>query len=298
MSKYGIALLLAWVLAPWLGGAQAEQTNTPLQAGADQGLLWRIEKPGVAPSHLLGTLHSEDPRIVALPEPVSHALHSADRVTLEVILDPNSLAAMSGVMQIVEGPELPALLGEALYRKTVQAMATQGVPEQSLRTLKPWAVAMTLMVPKTNTGLFLDRVLYLEALAKGKPIAGLETVAEQIEVFDGLSRDDQVALVAESLRSFPKLDTLYAELRAAYVRRDLRAIAALNDTAMREGDPGLAQRFSARAITDRNARMVERMQPGLQQGNTFFAVGALHLPGETGILQALRRQGYTVTAVY
>ncbi|MBI5040368.1 MAG: TraB/GumN family protein [Gammaproteobacteria bacterium] len=289
---------LALLLAPWLGIAYAEQVPAPAQTHVDQGLLWRIEKPGVAPSHLLGTMHSEDPQIVALPEPVSKALRDADRVTLEVILDPHSLAAMSATTQITQGPELPALLGEDLYRKTVPAMAAQGVPEQSLRTLKPWAVAMTLMVPKTNTGLFLDRVLYLEALAKGKPIAGLETAAEQMEVFNGLSLEDQVALVADSLRSFPALDKMYAELNAAYARRDLVAITDINNAAMREGDPGLAQRFSARAITDRNKRMVERMQPGLQQGNTFFAVGALHLPGQDGILESLRRKGYRVTAVY
>ncbi|MFN2308625.1 MAG: TraB/GumN family protein [Gammaproteobacteria bacterium] len=288
-------LLAAWVQATQgagPGAAAVEHGATP------QGLLWRIEKPGLPPSHLFGTMHSEHPAIVTLPRPVQETLASSARVTLEMLMDPDTIAALSASMLITEGPALPERIDPALYRQTVQAMAAQGVPEQTLRTFKPWAAAMTLMVPRNNTGLFLDRVLYLETLAKGLPVAGLETAAEQMQVFEGLSAEDQVELLRESLRQYPRLDELYAEMRAVYLRRDLDGLRELSQASLRAGDAGLAKRFNVRVILDRNRRMVERMQPGLQSGNTFFAVGALHLPGPEGILELLRQQGYRVSALY
>lgn len=296
MVKRWVMVMIALLLVPWMKAGLAAPVLAPAQA--DQGLLWKLEKTGVKPSYLLGTLHSEDAAIVELPESGMAALQDADRVGLEIVMDTQNMAALSGAMEIAAGPELPELLGQELYRQLVPAMRNQGVPEHVLRRLKPWAVAMTLMMPKSNTGLALDRVLYLEALAKGKPVQGLETVAEQVEVFEGLDQSDQLLLIREALKAYPQLEQNYAKLRAAYLKHDLQALAALNDAALQDGDPAFAQRINQRLISDRNQRMVERMQDGLTQGNTFFAVGALHLPGEQGILQLLRKQGYKVTAVY
>lgn len=295
--KWG--MLLALLLAPWMQAGALEPIALPsVPVAAQQGLLWRIDKPGVASSHVFGTMHSEHPDIVTLPETVYEVLANASAVTLEMVLDPQSLAQLTDGMLITEGPQLPELIGADLYRRSVAALATHGVPEHALRVMQPWAAAMTLMVPKSNTGLFLDRVLYLEALAKGKPIDGLETAAEQMAVFSGMGTAEQVQLLEQALKQFPKLDETYAQLRAAYVRRDLQALMDLSEVSLREGDPELARQFHERVVVERNRRMVERMQPGLKRGNTFFAVGALHLPGEEGILAALRRQGYRVSVVY
>ncbi len=296
MVKRWMTLIVALLLTSWLGGVYAESAAVPIKAG--QGLLWKIEKAGVKPSYLLGTMHSEDPTIVAIPEPVMSALEAASLVSLEMVMDPKSMDSLSNAMQITSEPELPEVIGKDLYRQLVQAMSEQGVPEHVLRGMKPWAVSITLMVPKSNTGLFLDRVLYLEAIAKGKPVEGLETAAEQVAVFEGLDQADQVQLVKEALKAYPTLEQMYAELRDAYLKHDLQALVALNDAMLKDSDPAFVQRINTRLIIDRNLRMVERMQAGLTSGNTFFAVGALHLPGDQGILQQLRKQGYQVTAAY
>ena len=56
--------------------------------------------------------------------------------------------------------------------------------------------------------------------------------------------------------------------------------------------------FDQRLLYDRNTRMLERMQPQLKAGNSFVAVGALHLYGDKGLLAQLAREGYKVTRVY
>lgn len=299
MGGRRIWLVLALLLVPWMQAAGLEPVALPsAPVAAQQGLLWRIDKPGIASSHVFGTMHSEHPDIATPPETVHEALAASSAVTLEMIMDPRSLAQLSAGMLITEGPQLPELIGADLYRRTVAVMDSHGVPEHALRVMRPWAVAMSLLVPKSNTGFFLDRVLYLEALAKGKPVSGLETAAEQMEVFAGMSADDQVKLLEEALRQYPKLDETHERMRAAYVRRDLQALVELGEEQMAEGDPGLAAYFNERVIVERNHRMVERMQADLKRGNAFIAVGALHLPGAEGILELLRRQGYRVSAVY
>ena len=91
---------------------------------------------------------------------------------------------------------------------------------------------------------------------------------------------------------------MHAELLAAYKQRDLGGLMTLNETSMKTGDQRLAEEFQQNLIVDRNHRMVERMREYLQQGSAFVAVGALHLPGEEGLLNLLEQQGYTVRRVY
>jgi uncharacterized protein YbaP (TraB family) len=50
--------------------------------------------------------------------------------------------------------------------------------------------------------------------------------------------------------------------------------------------------FVSQGIVARNKRMVESLLPSLSEGPVFVAVGALHLPGEHGIIQLLRDSGF------
>jgi len=116
-------------------------------------------------------------------------------------------------------------------------------------------------------------------------------------VFDGLSLDDQVALLRDAVEQFDGLDADLADLLAAYKRQDLAAMQSINESALASGDPRLAGEFQRRLIVDRNQRMAERVEPYLRQGGAFIAVGALHLAGEQGLVRLLERQGYTVRVV-
>ena len=152
-------------------------------------------------------------------------------------------------------------------------------------------------MPAPVTGVVLDVVLFQRAQQAGKRLYGLETIAEQLEVFEGLSLDDQVALLKDAVEQFSGIDAMNAELLAAYRRQDLATMLAINETAMASGDQRLAREFQRRLIVNRNHRMAERMEPYLKQGKAFVAVGALHLPGEQGLIRLLEQRGYSVRAV-
>jgi len=264
----------------------------------DRGLLWKIQASGTAPSYLFGTMHSEDPEVVRLPGAVQQAFDRSRGLTLEVVLDPQSLLAMTSGFMLGDGSTLESHLGAPLYKRVVSAMAVYGMPEMVVSTMKPWAAAVTLMTPPTETGMVLDLQLYQRAVAAGKPVDGLETPLEQLSVFDELSESDQVALLTDTLDNLPDIQRQLDRLKEAYLARDLARLAAISDDSMGDSDPQLVARFTDKLITRRNHRMAERIQSRLRSGGQFIAVGALHLPGRDGLLRLLSQQGYTLTRVY
>lgn len=271
-----------------------------VQAGDrfDKGLLWKIEPAGAAPSFLFGTMHSDDPRVVQLPAPVQQAFDQAGSVTLEVELDAQSLISLATALMLVDGSTLESLIGRDLYKRTVQVMSAQGIPDALVANMKPWAVAITLMTPPNKSGVVLDQVLYQQAISSGKKVSGLETVAEQMALFDELPLEVQIALLRDTLDNLPDIARMLEDLQAAYLARDLRQLVKINEASLQDSNPQLAEDFNQKVIIDRNHRMAKRMKSRLHEGNHFIAVGALHLPGQEGLLTLLSGQGYRVTRVY
>jgi uncharacterized protein YbaP (TraB family) len=263
-----------------------------------QGLLWEIGRAGQPASYLFGTIHSEDPAVLALPAPVQRAFDQADSVVLEVRLDLDAMLFSSQVMLLGEGRRLSEITGKALFEQTSRAIQTRGIPEIVLDRMKPWAAAVTLSMPVAATGEVLDMLLYKQALQAGKQVFGLESIREQLAVFDGMPEQEQLILLRDAVESFPEIDAMHRELLDAWRQRDLAMLMAINTAAMQTGDQKLAAEFQDRLIVRRNQLMAERMQPYLQEGNVFVAVGALHLPGEAGLLNLLEQRGYTVRALY
>jgi hypothetical protein len=264
----------------------------------DHGLLWEISKPGMANSYLFGTVHSEDPEVLQLAPPVQQAFDRSGSVILEIMMDMDAMIYSSTAMLMTDGRTLSGLIGKPLYKRTAQAIQTRGIPELVLEHMKPWAAATTLSVPPPETGMMLDLVLFQKAQEAGKQLHGLETIQEQLGVFDSMSESDQIRLLRDAVDNLDKVDRMNAEVLVLYKRRDLAGMLALNERYMSEGDPAVSRDLEQRLIVDRNRKMAERMQPYLEAGNAFVAVGALHLPGDEGLLGLLDRRGYTLRQVY
>jgi uncharacterized protein YbaP (TraB family) len=116
-------------------------------------------------------------------------------------------------------------------------------------------------------------------------------------VFDSLPLPDQVVLLQDTVNTQAELEKEFEALHKAYLARDLGAITAIGEK-IKPSDERLYTEVMDRLLAKRNLRMIERMAPILKLGGTFIAVGAAHLPGETGLLYRLEKAGYRVTAVY
>jgi uncharacterized protein YbaP (TraB family) len=165
-------------------------------------------------------------------------------------------------------------------------------------------VAAALSVPRCEqarqtAGLpTLDMVVGSTATALGIPVEGLEKIEEQLGVFTSLPLDTQAKYLIAVARSGFHMTDYFETLIQLYERRQITALLPLSkyiDPAA--NDVEVMQFFERDLISKRNRLMHERAIKLIDGGNAFIAVGALHLPGNDGLVELLRRSGYQVTGV-
>jgi uncharacterized protein YbaP (TraB family) len=153
---------------------------------------------------------------------------------------------------------------------------------------------MVLSKPKGHGGYALDEQLYHWAKYQYKNLCALETLQEQLAIFDELSNKDQKSLLVDALDNLPLLHDMYEQLIKTYLTGNLDEIYH-QSMELQASDHDLSQRLRDALIDQRNIRMFNRLLPILNKGRSFIAVGALHLPGKKGLLNLLRKQGYVVS---
>ncbi len=260
---------------------------SPLSAA--ESLLWQINKGSLKPSYIFGTMHSEDQRVLNLIPLIYERFKTADNVAFEVLMDMPTMKKSANAMFILGNKTLDQLVDAELFAKIVKALKPYKIPSNMVKYFKPWAVMIILNMPPSKTGEFLDLQLYKQAQQLKLPTHGLETVDEQLAVFETMSIKDQVFLLKESLKKSPDILEKMLEL---YLQGDLNALLKLTNS------EGIIKDLYKRLIDDRNLKMLKRMEKLLQKGNAFIAIGALHLPGEKGVLQLLKQRAYIVKAIY
>lgn len=276
-----------------------------------EGLLWRVQKPGVAPSHLFGTIHITDKRITDLPAPVRAALKQADKVAVESVeaLDKEKMArqlqAYQGLMYFQDGRPLSQHVSEERRAALVEAFRPLGADIDAFGPAKPWVVATALAVPACETArqqelAVVDQRIAEEAADAGIPVVSLETIEEQFSAFNAIPLPLQAEYLVASARLYLRLEDLFATMTQLYLDRRIAMIEALSKVlGDRTGvsEEGYAA-FNDHLVDRRNQVMAARSAPLIDEGSAFIAVGALHLIGDKGLVALLRDAGYTVTRIY
>ena len=264
---------------------------------------WRIERDGAEPSFILGTMHVTDPEVTALPPEVSRAFDGAQALAVELTMDPATQIVLQGAAMTADVDWMERRLDDRQRSLLADAAGQYQIPVANLRALEPWAVTAMFSFPRAElqrqmSGLQpLDMQLMDKAEAAGKRLIALERVEEQLEAFTGYSDQEQIDMLTATLEGVGRIDGEFARMKGAYLAGDLADLSAMADESFAELDPGLSGRIQQRLIADRNRHMAERLEPLLNQGRLFVAVGALHLPGEGGVLNLLAQRGYRITAV-
>jgi uncharacterized protein YbaP (TraB family) len=278
------------------------ENNTHFSRQDGKLLLWRIEHPdpnsGIRSSYILGTIHLDDSRVMDIPASIMRRLHAAKTLMLELEINEINSAETLRKMLFTDGRDLPHVVGGKQYSRISSALADAGVrlPDNVLSLLKPWAAMLMLIRPSNESGTFLDKKLAMLASRSNIQVLGLETINEQLSVFDQIPLDDQVELLLSAIQQLPRKEESYRKILDAYLSGDLERIVSMSAEQEPE-DARLASLLRQKLILDRNRKMYSRMQKYLHRGNVFVAVGALHLPGDEGILQMLSDDGYRLSRI-
>lgn len=278
-------------------------SHSQLTAGAilhGQGLLWKIEKPGMATSHIYGTMHVSDARVVKLPPVVEQAFAGADKFVMEMLPGARAMEVIARGSFFQDGRTLKQLMQAEDYLRLSRVMSNDlRVPESLYSNMRPWAVLMLVSMPAQDlaSDKVLDMLLYQRAKQRGIDLYGLETAQQQLAALESPTLDEQVWLLNKTVSQYSQMESNMKQMIALYVQRDLGGLVVMQQQQM-YGDSEIDDRFMHTLLDDRNEYMASQLTKLLHHGNLFIAIGALHLPGEAGVLHLLQQQGYTVSPVY
>ena len=286
------AILLAFLCMALAGNAQ---------------LLWKVSGNGLKePSYIIGTHHvaplSIKDSIAGLPAALEQAAQVYGEIKMKDMMNPDSLALMQQAMVLPGDVTLTSLYTPA-QRDSVAAVVKKylGVELQQLDKLKPAALTAQLSViltlqhiPGYNPQEQLDTYFQQQAEAQGKKVGALETVALQTDVlYNSQSPAQQAKSLYCMATHIPYNVEQTRALTAAYMGQDIDAIQDITEA--RTGDDCDPEPSELETlIYGRNEAWAKKMPAIMTEASTLFAVGAAHLPGERGVLQLLRDQGYTV----
>lgn len=259
-------------------------------------LLWKIFKDGETPSYIFGTIHVADPRITNLPEPVNERLNNASVYVMEALPEPDEAIRLSQMMFFSDGTTLKDFIDTGLFDRAAEILSNYQFTAETVMFLKPWAAFLIMNYPPED-GLPLDLQLLDTARENGAKLHGLETLTEQGNVFSEMEFDTQIQLFMDTLCNYEIVSNDFEQMKLFYIDKNLQGLFNYSNK-YSFSEEKIYKDLVRRLLTDRNHVMVERMQPFLEQGDAFIAIGAMHLPGADGVLSLLANKGYKVTAIY
>ena len=288
-QKHAMRLrLTALVAALGLSTALGAQTDS------SQTLLWKISGNGIQPSYLFGTIHLLPQADFDMDAKTVQAFEDTEQLVMELDMDdPGMQAEMLQGMNMRGDTTLKDLLTADEYAK-VEALVFESVkmPLSMMDRYKPMVVA-SMLIPDyiEGTPASFEATFTQMAVAAQKEILGLETVTEQLAVFDSIPYAVQAQELLHYTEDDPEMRALFGKLVEAYKAEDMEAI---DDYMEQEIDDPAEVEFM---LHNRNRNWVPRMRKLASGKSTFFAVGAGHLGGDAGMIQLLRDAGYTVTPI-
>lgn len=280
--------------------------NAALADGASSGVgpVWAVDGVRDTTVYLAGSVHVLRPEDNELPSGFELAYADAEALVMELDLDEVDPARIQSYMLenslLDPTTSLRELYGPKRYEKVEAGAARMGLPLAGLQQLKPWAVALMLaQLELARMGLDpeqgVEQQLAKRARADDKPLGGLETLAEQLDVLNDLSVSDQAKFLELSIEeaetgSLPEsVDTLIG----AWRRGDTELLSKLLlDEYARF--PSLYRPL----VEERNRRWLPQVERLLKADqDTMVVVGALHLVGDDGLLKLLEARGYKARRV-
>lgn len=294
-----------------LPGADAAAARAGGMRNAE-GLLWRVERPGLVPSFLFGTIHSSDPSAIAVARKAAENVKGAKIVATE----------LGGPFDAYAKGEMAAALLVKAIDKEQDTFAAFGSPKDAelaekyvvehhmslelAHHFRLWFLGAVLGLPSCEVERQklempdVDGLIAQSGVDAGVKVIGLETVEEQAAVLASISPRTGAEVLLGAARRPELADDGYVTLLAMYkagrpaeILRVIDAVAELTPA-----ERAAQKEFIAALLVGRNAIMAARAKPLLDAGGAFVAVGALHLPGKDGLVERVRAMGFRVEKVW
>jgi hypothetical protein len=276
------------------------------------GNLWTATRDGQTIT-LAGTYHLADPRFAPMLARLDPALSDARALLVEA--GPKEETALKArvasdlsLLMLPAGQTLKDQMQPEDWQSLSAAMTARHMPPAVGARLQPWMLTSLLSMPaclfplgpQDDQG--LDKQLISKAIARNLPIVALEPYDTIFQIFAGFSPKDQIAFLNQTVATDAQSDDMAATLGAAYFAGESQLFATFSQRQLL-ALPGMTKTEADREaalvdgamIAGRNARWIAVLEAEAAKGPVLAAFGALHLPGEKGVLNLLAQRGWTIT---
>ena len=289
LKKVLISALLLFVFAPVI-------------AQTDKSLLYEISGNGLEkPSYLFGTFHLLKSDYIKEQTLVNEKYEAADQVVVEMLVDSSMMMSFT-MKAMMPGKSLKAIMNEKSYEKLGKELSDGlGMDIAMFDQFKPAFVSTLLAqimaneeIPSVSKykGELMDLYFANHGAKNNKKVIPLETMMEQASIlFESKSPEEQAKELEEMIEHKGQSNKMMRKMGKYYMDNNLPGLLEIGKEYEEEYE-GMTL-----LVDKRNIKWMENLPAILKEGNAFIAVGALHLPGDRGLIELLLKDGYTVKAV-
>jgi uncharacterized protein len=295
MAGYIARLLFVFVMASSCR-AQVKPPVLPAQQDGNT-LLWEVSGNKLTrPSYIFGTFHLMCKDDIKFSNALKQAVQYSDLVYMELDMDdPATMLGGLVLMNMKDGKKLKDLYTPAEYARVEKffkdslkmglAMVERMKPSMTGALLYP------KMMPCKNASGVEEQLMMLAKEGK-KEIKGLETMAFQASVFDSIPYSKQAQELLKTIDSLQQYKKYFDTMLTVYKSQRISDIEKLfSDSAF-----GMTENPDV-LLYNRNRNWVKQLKTIMKKQSIFAGVGAGHLVGKQGLIELLRKEGYTVKPV-
>ena len=276
-----------------------KEVKPKFEEGTKNSLLWMVTSDKSRDTaFVFGTMHLIQKEYFYFPDMLKELIKSSDKVVLEVGDDINNPLKAMALLRLEEGTTLFDFFDDKQTDSIIEwAESDLGMTEEMFRMsfgqMKPFAVVSLASAEDMLSDSESYEQTIMEIQKKANiPLEGLESLEEQMSIFDDLTEEEQATMVMEAIRGGEEADKQLEDMLRMYSAQNIDSMYLMIHE---EGDV-LADKENE-FLTERNKKWIPRMEEMMKDSRVFFAVGAAHLGGEEGVLELLRREGYKVTSI-
>ncbi len=284
--KYLLSLLVLSIVSTSTIHAQKLENST----------LWKISGNGLEnPSYLFGTIHITCD--ASIDEDVQKALDETSQIVLEFDMDdPTMQTKMMGGMYMKDGKTIKDFVSEEDYIIIDSLfIKNMGMSVKMMQNVKPFFLT-AMLYPKIIDCPMQSFEMELIKVAKNQEeeINGLETIEEQLQLFDDIPYEDQIADLLRMAKDNLEYDkTTFAKILEIYKEENITDMLDM----MNDVNSVTVSKHQDKLLANRNKNWISKIIEYSKKRPTFYGVGAGHLAGENGVIMLLKKEGYSVTAI-
>ncbi|WP_317041928.1 TraB/GumN family protein [Spirosoma rigui] len=292
MMRIQKILVSGLLLAASITGQARAQTK-------DNALLYELTGPGISqPSYLYGTFHLVCPSDLTITDVMKKAVSNSQQVYLELDMDdPAMMGSMMKAMAMPAGktvkdylkPDEYTLLDGYLKQKMNMSLTQVG-------GMKPIALTSLMYMTVLPCQPASYDLTFAEMATKDrKEVLGLESLDSQLAALDKIPMEEQLKALVDMARKPDEAKQEFNDMLSAYKAHDINRMMAMMKSSQFSG--GDFAQYEDGLLGERNANWIPVIEKAAKEKATFFAFGAGHLGNDKGVVNLLRKKGYTVKPV-